>query len=437
MSEPKEARGPDIPVVCGVCGTRSYAHRSQVGQEIVCPDCSSRNRVPPPPPPPAKFQPRFTGDEYQLSAVDEPARRVDPERRITFPCSTCSTLLDASREEVGSQVSCPDCGNLTVVPPPPPEPPRFQPVDASDIVLDEPPSAIQETRKRIADQLMKEAEEYVRACAEEESKPPLKPLVSGVFTFPFQPPVIPVWIGATIGVVVLLTLVDLINSMTRVLSLEAILAVFTTIIAIFFAAVIAGFCLPPLLAIIEFTADGQDRIPYWPGSDLLDRGRALLFFVNSLAVSSLPGMLTVSLLRPLGVPLWTGMLLTPLLWPVVFLSMLEADSPFIPWSPSIRASLKQISHAWSTFYFEMFGVTVLLAIPALVLRLVGPLALRVYLAAVACYLVIVCCRLLGRLAWMAAEYVEEETEEEPDEESVEEQEGEADHDAAGRSDRTE
>jgi hypothetical protein len=323
-----------------------------------------------------------------------------------------------------------------VVPPPPPEPPRFQPVDASDVVLDEPPSAIQETRKRIADQLMKEAEEYVRARAEEEPKPPLKPLVSGVFTFPLQPPVIPLWIGSTIGVVVLLTLVDLVNSMTRVLSLEAILAVFATIITIFFAAVMAGLCLPPLLAIIEFTADGQDRIPYWPGADLLDRGRALLFFVNSLAISSLPGMLTVSLLRPLGVPLWPGMLLTPFLWPIIFLSMLEADSPFIPYSPSIRASLKQISHAWWTFYFEMFGLTIVLAIPALVFRLVNPLALRVYLAAVACYLLIVCCRLLGRLAWMAAEFVEEESDEERDEDEVEEPQGETDSGAADHLDQT-
>ena len=345
---------------------------------------------------------------------------------IKFPCATCSTLLDAPRDQVGQQVVCPDCGRPTVVPAAPPDPPRFQPADASDVVLDEPPTVIDETRKRIAGRLMQEAEQHVQQREEAEPPQPIRPMRSGILSFPFHLEIIPVWVALSVGVLAILGLLDVIQSMTRVLSIEAILAVFVSLITIFFAALLAGFCLPPLLAVIEFTADGQDHIPYWPSNDLLDRGRVLLFFVNSLSVSSLPGMLVATSLQSLGVPLWTGMLLTPVLWPIVLLSMLEANSPFVPFSARVRTSLRQLRPAWLTYYAETLGLAIALVIPFLLLLWVSrPYAARICAVVAGCYFAIVCCRLLGRLAWMAGQ-IEIEEDWEDDEEEIEDQEDDED-----------
>lgn len=155
-------------------------------------------------------------------------------------------------------------------------------------------------------------------------------------------------------------------------------------------------------------------------------GALLLFFVNSLSISSLPGMLSATLLQSLGVPLWTGMLLTPVLWPIVLLSMLEANSPFVPFSARVRASIRQLRPAWVAYYGETFTLAIVLAIPFLVLLWASqPSAARVYGVVAGCYLAIVCCRLLGRLAWMA-DQMEIEDDLEDDEEELDDEEDDED-----------
>jgi hypothetical protein len=261
---------------------------------------------------------------------------------------------------------------------------------------------------------MSDATEYVRQREESKPKPPARPMFSGVLSFPFQKEVIPVWVAIAVGVLCIMALLDMIGSMTRSITIESILAIFVSLIATFATAAIAGICIPPFLSIIEFTADGQDRIPYWPTYDLLDRGRVLLYVINSVTVSSLPGMLLATALRPLGVPLWTGMLLTPLLWPIVLLSMLEADSPFVPLSPAVRKSFRQVPEGWSAFYAETLGLAVIIAIPAVLASLVGPLVLRVYLVVSLSLYAVIYCRLLGRLAWLGGQFQEEELDEDSD-----------------------
>src|SRR5206468_1077134 len=45
---PKQKPKPtDVAVVCRLCGTRVYAPLEQIGQEIKCLDCHTRNVVPP------------------------------------------------------------------------------------------------------------------------------------------------------------------------------------------------------------------------------------------------------------------------------------------------------------------------------------------------------------------------------------------------------
>lgn len=427
MSDPKANPAREIPVVCSVCRTRSYANATDVGREIVCPDCGTHNRVPPAAAPAQPFQPRYTGDEYALREVDDPATRAAAAGFVKFNCGTCSTLLDAPLNQVGKQVACPDCGTWCVVPPPPPAPPPFQAADASDVTLDEPPPEKNVVRQRVADRLLHDAAEHLRAQAAAQPKRLLNATWLGILAFPFQVQVLPVWIGLAVGLLAIAALVDTVISMTRSLSLEYIMAVFVALIAAFATALIAGLCIPPLMTIIEFTADGLERIPHWPGHDLLDRGRVLLYAVNSFAMSALPGMLPMMVLSGLGVPSWLGLLTVPLLWPVVLLSMLEADSPFVPFSNAIRTSFRQVPHGWKSFYLRSLGLAAALAIPAVLLFLYGHRFGRVYLMFAVSYYAVVYCRLLGRLAWLVGQ---------AESEAVDERTVEPDADSAGPDDRS-
>ncbi len=301
-------------------------------------------------------------------------------------------------------MACPDCGTLCVVPPAPPAPPPFQPADAGDVELDEPPPAVNAVRQRISERLLSEAAEHLREKEAAQPKPLRRASLLGILSFPFQARVIPIWIGLAVGLLAISELVGMIISMTRSLSKEYILAVFVALITTFATALIAGLCLPPLLTIIEFTADGLDRIPHWPSNDWLDRGRVLLYVVNSVAVSALPGMLPAMALGRLGVPSWLGLLTVPLLWPAVLLSMLEADSPFVPYSKAIRNSFQQVPQGWKTFYLRSLGLAAVLGISAALLFLVSPWGGRIFLAFALSYYAVVYCRLLGRLAWLVGQF---------------------------------
>ena len=66
--QPAETGRPTyVPVVCPVCATRLHATLDQVGQKMVCPDCSTTITVPPPPKPRRKYGPRrVAADNYDL-----------------------------------------------------------------------------------------------------------------------------------------------------------------------------------------------------------------------------------------------------------------------------------------------------------------------------------------------------------------------------------
>ena len=399
MGNSAESSNADLPVTCDVCGTRIYAKASQIGKQVRCPDCQTLQLVKSPPPTPAKPKPQYTGDEYQLQEEVPPSPKTESPRYTRVVCEICSTAMNIRVEHVGKRVRFPDCGTPNLIKAPAPKANEFELPDVQDVVLEEAPPANDHSKQVIAERLMSNAAVELRE-AEAEDQQPISPEKTKLLAFILQLKILPVWITAAVGTIITWHLIEVINDLTSIVSLESIFAVFLTIITAAFATALAGFIAPQLLAITSFTSDGFDRIPYWPSHDLLDRFRSILMIANSVALAAAPGMLLATLLSPLGIPLWTGMLSTLLLLPFILLSMMDNDSAFLPYSAVIHSSLSTRRSSWNLFYLQSVGLFAISAFPAGLCWLLHPMLGRVVLCFAGAIYVVLYPFLLGRLAWM-------------------------------------
>ncbi len=407
----------DIPVVCSVCNTRLYASADQLGQMVTCPDCQSKLRVVAPPAAAPKRPPKFTGDEYRLAADDAPPS-APTEQLVKVVCGTCYSLMYAKAAHVGKRVRCPECGAANVVPRPPDPRPAFQLPDASDVLIEEsPPPLADEKRKEIADRLMAEAKDHAERRASERPKPVTSPLRTGIYSFPFYPNVLPLWIGASLGALLNLkifeVLLDVINGGGYMAIMAAFLAPILALCVFAFVALVA----PHLVTIIEYTADGYDRIPYWPPQDFLSRLQAVVLGVNALAMSTMPGMLIVGPLNRLGVPLTCGLISTVLLLPLVLLSMLENNSIFLPFSPFVFRSVSRHRGAWQLFYLHAILLAIGIVLLDFLVWQVDARASKIVTTVSICLYVVIYSRLVGRIAWILAQDTDHLAEDELEDES--------------------
>ena len=416
MNAPSSDSRESIPVVCEVCNTRVYVTRAQIGQTVACPDCFTRNRVKPLPKPVAPPKPKYTGDEYRLAR--DPKKRNPSTNLVSVTCGTCSTMMYARREHVGKRIRCPDCSDLTLIRPPRISEKKFTPPDVSDIQVEAaPPPDIDEKRKDFADQLMAEAEAEVERKRSEEPIPPQRPLRDGLYHFPFYFNVIPLWLGmgtvALINFALLVTVRELINSG----GLSSILAAFVVPILTLGVFGSLGMISPYLLSIVEFTAEGHDKIPHWPSQDLLSRGYSTLTIFNAFTVSALPGMLVVTTLRLIGLPVpsFVGLITTIFLMPLVLLSMLWNGSAFVPYSDIVFKSLRQTMRSWQSIWLQLSLVGLLVIGIELGIQIaIDPtVAICVSVFTVSIY-VLFLHRLVGRMGWIISQIDEplEEAEEE-------------------------
>jgi DNA-directed RNA polymerase subunit M/transcription elongation factor TFIIS len=110
-----------IRVYCKLCGTMMYASQSQIGVELICPDCETRtlvvaphkshgaasttqSQIPPPPPPPLNFE---GGKVFGLAGG---VSQAETGLLVPVVCSLCGTRMYANESEIGGYKICPDCG---------------------------------------------------------------------------------------------------------------------------------------------------------------------------------------------------------------------------------------------------------------------------------------------------------------------------------------
>jgi predicted Zn finger-like uncharacterized protein len=422
--KPKTEPKP-IAVSCRVCQTLMYGRRDQVGKQIKCPDCGAQNVVPPPPVEKVKKQPAaIEGDQYEVWGVDEAPPLAEiiaaQPKYIAVLCRMCQTLMHATPEQVGRKLKCPDCGTLTVIEPP--EESVKKPAAANDeyeLEIDptldpgERPHVIVPPRRPM---LYEEEAEAARKKAEERAAHgghrgpkydergravmPRYPLASRVLSFMFTSGVIRRWAALTLTWYILVSPTWL-TSLTMMGPIAAVpMGIMSFICILVWFAGLAAI----VLSIIVESSEGNDEIHSWPSTNPADWIGEFFYLVFASFVSPLPGWLLGRFIPDPAtqITLFIGSIYFAL--PVIILSQLEVGSAFAVASPRVIGSIFRVPGSWLMFYVEI-GIVGLVCLGA---TFVAALAGSVFVAGlVPLYIaaIVMCARILGRLAWKISESV--------------------------------
>jgi hypothetical protein len=171
----------------------------------------------------------------------------------------------------------------------------------------------------------------------------------------------------------------------------------------------AANCMPILVE----TAAGNDRIEGWPEPVMKEQAVDLVYLAFLLIVVEVLSFFLGQILGVLIGPAWlVSLVLLFLLYPIILLSSLEANSPFVPLTMPILNSLKTLAWAWGVFYGVAGGLMLVWTLPLVWSFRQSGWTLFIAMIFIAplisgwCFLY---ARLLGRLAWKASlEFPEEE-----------------------------
>ncbi len=402
-----------FPVHCPKCNTLMKFSEEQVGQEAVCPDCLVPLTVPPAPEGRVErdldlWSADLNADERAgrtgRSSVEEGPRGSAGDREyILAVCPVCNTRLHPTFDQVGRQIVCPDCEKPFVVQPPKQRPP------ARRAKAHDPDEASESPRVRVVDdyrRLDKDGEiseveqpEPVGRTRLRRSNVPDRPFLSGVFTFPFYSGCWPRWLGLSLGLWGVLYL--MMNALEcaalggKYLPFAMIYCGMAGICGVVWGFTSIGFG----VAVLRDTAAGNDQIEDWPSFNFLDWWGDCFFVINSAALCAL---LELGLSWALGESALVGGLMIAVslgLFPVFFLSMVEAQTPMDPFSLPIWKSLFTVWSAWGAFYVMTTLLTFLIALGWWQIGMIHPYSGMVFGAIVVVPGMMIYFRLLGRLAW--------------------------------------
>jgi len=414
---------------CPQCGTHMQAREDQVGQEMTCPDCQQPMVVPTAPPRRRKKRGPTGVDQeaaYGIRIEGEPTTGDVWASQIPVVCPLCKTRLHTTEDQIGQKMVCPDCDRLFVVPPPPKAERTYDPRDQFDGNYDIGESVAAPSRdspilSRQGQRRM-DSEDSDTPQIRKPSLPPRHPFLSGVFSIPWSPSVrihsFALWIvGIVVAALVAIVLSLVAGPGAHYASigpwiLGMLLSGITFVIGVGWVAVLSIKC----LAILGDTADGRDAVESWPEGTFLDWIGEFFFVVNGLAVAMLPGVLIGKLLvGSVGLSIWLAVPMgTVVLFPIVLMSMLEANSPMMPLSLHVWCSLLRVWQAWGCFYIEttLLGAAVgglIFGLSYLNQWAAAPITSAALVAATMIYF-----RLLGRVAWCYAQAIEQDEAEEED-----------------------
>ena len=420
-SKPKQRKPAEPPAPvgfnCKLCYTRLSAPVKYVGRKLKCPDCGRVNTIPPPPRPTAPKTPEaMFGEQYELWGVDEAPTNEDliaqQPKFFEIHCRVCNTMMQAQESQVGSSLSCPDCGAANQVPFPPKmrRNPSLNLPSGEEYALDE--SAAPPERPTYVPYQVKQLEENQQREAKQQEriyvtrKLPKVPLLEGVVGMLYRGP-LPAFVFV-LAFALALECWFVANALANVegMALMIVLVAYGT--TAFFGLFILLGASAAWLAVLKETSEGNDKLYDPPGLMFLDWVGEGFFVAFSAAMAVAPGMLLWRFVS--GLPSWAGPTATAaswtLLFPVFLLSQLQNGSPLEFFSPKIGGSLFKCLGPWLLFYAEtivVIGGTIAVVIG---LQLLSPylVPVSVTVVSLASFLYF---RLLGRLAWWLAELLAE------------------------------
>lgn len=340
---------------------------------------------------------------------------------LPVTCGLCQTLMHATEDQIGQNLTCPDCTSQTIVKRPAPAKPvqKVLVPDGDEYQLDE--KALPTETSKVMFSLFEK-----QHAARTESNPatnkqqyvsssyrptlPDWPLLTGWKTFFGCSRLIARWIALTAGLMLAVLPAFMSNYMLAQAGGPGMGGVGGAIggMSMFVAAVIMSMiwfviASPNLLAILVDSSDGLDRIENWP-SNVFDTMTECFYLIVPTMFCVIPGWFIANAVSnlSLGMSLFVGGVCL-LSFPVCLLSTLEIGSPLGVISPSVvrgifrslpsTAGVVLLSGLFFTLWASAMKLSVhmnsmLLFFVAIIL---GNALLFVYF------------RLLGRFAWKVSE----------------------------------
>lgn len=323
----------------------------------------------------------------------------DIPEHITVVCPTCNARMHPHPKYAGKKIKCPDCFVGVRVP------------TLEEARTQHKPRTLRTAKNLKPYKLNAPAEtkhvklDYLMAQAEIREEPPPPPprwtFFSGVFTFPWKKDVIVRWLFLSLGC----TAVGLVGAIILLLSKSiggyiGIVLAFFALPVIWLSIWTFSYAAACCLAVIEDTAAGNDKITSWPDPNWRDWAARLIYLsylgmvvgVVAYGVGQLAGMLSGQYLWPMAASFF-------LLYPFVLLSSLETNSPWQPVSLPILKSLLVLWWGWLLFYVEAALIAVVWLGPVVLGGLRFPLLTALLTGPILAAVMLICARLLGRLAW--------------------------------------
>ncbi len=225
---------------------------------------------------------------------------------------------------------------------------------------------------------------------------------NNVFTFPWTQCAVVQWIFASIGLIAagelgLLAFMGLMSG-----SQPGVLMAGSLGLGAFWATLLSlSYLAASLFDITVNAAYNSDKAHDWPNADWRERIWYLLRVCFLLALAGVPAFGIAQLSSLAGNFFWPAFAAVEfVLFPVLLLSALEADSLFWPVSEPILGSLLRVGYGWGVFYLLsallLAGCLLLTVVTFRSLTLLCPLVAGPVLAAA----IFIYARLLGRLTWL-------------------------------------
>jgi hypothetical protein len=381
-------------VVCPSCRARLRAEPGSTTRTVKCPDCSAAVRIP------------AAGELGRRKSRPEPAEddasdlpdlageEFGAPDRVRVKCPKCGVGLFAPVKEQPRHMPCPKCSADVPVP------------GRKDVAraLQPPPIVVKKKQKRATRKRKSSQTGLVDALAavrtEEIPEPPRWPFVWGVFTFPWHPDVFLRWVFLSAGFAAAgLLLTGVLWCLT--VGGPMLRAAYAFSFPMFWVSIwTLSYAAACSLVVVEQTANGNQEMGEWPEPQwtgwLLEMTHVLIPAIVAALIAWGVGLV----LR-----LTTGWFWSPLagtlfvLFPIFWMSSLECDALFLPFSRPILWSLVRLWWAWLLFYAE--AALLLLLGPGLLLYGVqpDPFGAALGTAPVLAAVILIYSRLLGRLAW--------------------------------------
>jgi len=171
-----------------------------------------------------------------------------------------------------------------------------------------------------------------------------------------------------------------------------------------------------LLAILHDSAAGNKYILNWPEFSPTDWIGAAIYVVISVLMSVGVACLLTWPFGGVFVHWWLVPICVWLLFPIVMLSALEAESVLLPASSIVWQSLRKCGRTWAIFFVQTFllGLSVLMLTAVMVYFQLQDFGVIVF-AGYGMVVEMLYFRLLGRLAWACDEYFRRHPSDEEDE----------------------